>query len=55
MEQTHKDVKKDKAPRIKWSKNATKVLLSFLLEHKNMLKELKYTHGATSNSGNVQL
>jgi len=55
MEQTYKNIKKDKAPRTKWSENTTKVLLSFLLEHKNKLEELKYTHGATSNSGNIQL
>jgi hypothetical protein len=47
--------KKDRTPRTKWSESATKALLSFLLEHKNKLEELKYTRGATSNPGNVQL
>ena len=55
MEQTHKNVKKDKASRTKWNESAIKALFSFLLEHKNKLEELKYTRGATSNPGNVQL
>jgi hypothetical protein len=55
MEQTHKNTKKEKAPRTKWCESAVKALLSFLLEHKNELEELKYTRGATSNPGNVQL
>ncbi|PKK63759.1 hypothetical protein RhiirC2_739256, partial [Rhizophagus irregularis] len=55
MEQTHKNVKKDRASRTKWSENAIKALFSFLLEHKNKLEELKYTRGATSNPGNIQL
>ena len=41
--------------RIKWSENAVKALLSFLLEHKEKVEELKYTRGATSNPGNIQL
>ena len=41
--------------RIKWSENAIKALLSFLLEHKEKVEELKYTRGATTNSGNIQL
>jgi len=55
MEQTHKNVKKDRASRTKWSEGAIKALFSFLLEHKNKLEELKYTRGATSNPGNIQL
>ncbi|CAB5369829.1 unnamed protein product [Rhizophagus irregularis] len=55
MEQTHKNVKKDRASRAKWSESAIKALFSFLLEHKNKLEELKYTRGATSNPGNIQL
>lgn len=47
--------KKDKAPRTKWSEEAIKALLSFLLEHKDKLEELKYKRGATSNPGNVKL
>ena len=47
--------KKDKPPRTKWSESAIKALLSFLLEHKDKLEELKYTRSATSNPGNVQL
>ncbi|CAG8772186.1 12031_t:CDS:1, partial [Rhizophagus irregularis] len=54
MEQTHKNVKKDRASRAKWSESAIKALFSFLLEHKNKLEELKYTRGATSNPGNIQ-
>jgi hypothetical protein len=46
---------KDKAPRTKWNENAIKALLSFLLDNKNKLEELKYTRGATSNPKNVQL
>jgi hypothetical protein len=41
--------------RIKWSENAIKALLSFLLEHKEKVEELKYTRGATTNPGNIQL
>jgi hypothetical protein len=55
MEQTHKNVKKDRASRTKWNESAIKALFTFLLEHKNKLEELKYTCGATSNPGNVQL
>jgi hypothetical protein len=55
MEQTTKKVKKDKVSRIKWNESAIKALLSFLLEHKDKLEELKYTRGATSNPGNIQL
>src|SRR5215469_893238 len=47
--------KKDKTLRTKWSESAIKALLSFLLEHKDKLEELKYTRDATSNPGNVQL
>jgi hypothetical protein len=46
---------KDKAPRTKWNENAIKALLSFLLDNKNKLEELKYTRSATSNPKNVQL
>ncbi len=55
MEQTRKKAKNDKTSRTKWNESAIKALLSFLLEHKNKLEELKYTRGATSNPGNVQL
>ena len=55
MEQIHKNARKDKPSRTKWSESAIKALLSFLLEHKDKLEELKYTRRATSNSGNVQL
>ena len=41
--------------RIKWSENAIKALSSFLLEHKEKVEELKYTRGASSNPGNIQL
>jgi hypothetical protein len=41
--------------RVKWSENAIKALLSFLLEHKEKVEELKYTRGASSNPGNIQL
>jgi hypothetical protein len=49
MEQTHKNARKDKSSRTKWSESATKALLSFLLEHKDKLEELMYTCGAISN------
>ncbi|GBC09696.1 hypothetical protein RclHR1_09050006 [Rhizophagus clarus] len=55
MEQTHKNIRKDKPSRTKWSESAIKALLSFLLEHKDKLEELKYTHRAISNPGNIQL
>ena len=61
MESTLKN-KKDKnaekpvkPPRVKWTEPAIKALLSFLLEHKERLEELKYKRGATSNPENVQL
>ena len=47
--------KKDKATRTKWSEEAIKALLSFLLEHEDKLEELKYKCGTTSNPGNVKL
>ncbi|CAG8563079.1 3533_t:CDS:2 [Rhizophagus irregularis] len=60
MESTHEN-KKDKntekpikASRIRWTELAIKALLSFLLEHKEKLEDLKYKHGATSNSESVQ-
>jgi hypothetical protein len=58
MESTHKDKKaqnKVSRVRVKWNENAIKALLSFLLEHKEKVEELKYTRGAASNPGNVQL
>lgn len=59
MESTHKKTGKDKkgtkAPRVKWTENAIKALLSFLLDNKKRLEELKYKRGATSNPENVQL
>src|SRR3954453_11256248 len=58
MTPTYKDKEtknKTSRVRVKWSENATKGLLSFLLEHKEKVKELKYTRRATSNPGNVQL
>jgi hypothetical protein len=61
MEPSHKN-KKDKnsekpvkASRVKWTESAIKALLSFLLEHKEKLKDLKYKRGATSNPKSVQL
>jgi len=58
MVQTPKDKEtKNKTPRVrvKWSENATKALLSFLLENKEKVEKLKYTRGATTNPGNIQL
>ena len=57
MEPIRKKETKNKTQRVrvKWSENATKALLSFLLEHKEKVEELKYTRGASSNPGNVQL
>jgi len=61
MESTYKNKKEKnaenpiKAPRVKWTEAAIKALLSFLLEHKEKLEELKYKRGATSNLENVQL
>ena len=58
---THKNKKAEqvekvtKAPRVRWTDNAIKALLSFLLENKERLEELKYKREATSNSENVQL
>ena len=59
MESTNKNKnaenakKTSKAPRVKWTKNAIKALLSFLVENKERLKKLKYKCGATSNPENV--
>ncbi|GBC00968.1 hypothetical protein RclHR1_40120001, partial [Rhizophagus clarus] len=39
MEQTHKNIRKDKPSRTKWSESAIKALLSFLLEHKDKLED----------------
>lgn len=61
MEQTNKKktnnkaVKPNKSSRIKWTEDAIKALLFFLLENKERLEELKYTRGATSNPEGVQL
>ena len=61
MEQTNKKktnnkaVKPSKSSRIKWTEDAVKPLLFFLLENKERLKELKYTCEATSNPEGVQL
>ena len=44
-----------RAPRVKWTESAIKALLSFLLENKKRLEELKYKRGAMSNPENVQL
>jgi len=44
-----------RASRVKWTENATKALLSFLLENKERLEELRYKRGAMSNRENVQL
>ena len=58
---THKNKKAEKVekttktPRVKWTENAIKALLSFLIENKERLEELKYKRGATSNPENVQL
>ncbi|GBB92632.1 hypothetical protein RclHR1_20360003 [Rhizophagus clarus] len=40
MEQTHKNIRKDKPSRTKWSESTIKAPLSFLLEHKDKLEEL---------------
>lgn len=61
MEQTHtnktnnKAVKPTKGARIRWTDDAVKALLFFLLENKERLENLKYTRGATSNPESVQL
>ena len=57
MEQTNKNkaVKPNKISRIKWTEDAIKALLFFLLENKERLEELKYTRGAISNPEGVQL
>ena len=61
MEQTHKNktnnkaVRSNKGSKIRWSENAIKALLSFLLENKERLEELKYTCGAVSNPEGIQL
>ena len=61
MEQTHKNkinnkaVRLNKGSRIRWTENAIKTLLSFLLENKKRLEELMYICGAVSNSEGVQL
>ncbi|CAB4416171.1 unnamed protein product [Rhizophagus irregularis] len=53
MEQTHKNKnaakgeKTTKALRIRWTENAIKALLSFLVENKKRLEELKYKRGAS--------
>lgn len=61
MESTHEN-KKDKnteklikASRVRWTEPAIKALLSFLLEHKEKLEDLKYKRGAASNPESVQL
>jgi hypothetical protein len=54
MEQTSKS-KVNKSPRVKWTEEAIKALLSFLLENKKRLEELKYKRGAMSNPENVEL
>lgn len=50
-----KAIKPNKSSRIKWTENAVKALLCFLLENKERLEDLKYTRGATSNPEGVQL
>ena len=61
MESTNKNKnaenaeKTTKAPRVKWTENAIKALLFFLVENKERLEGLKYKCGATSNPENVQL
>jgi hypothetical protein len=61
MSSTHKNKKTEKVEkstktlRVKWTENAIKALLSFLLENKEKLEELKYKRGATSNPESVQL
>jgi hypothetical protein len=58
METTQKNkkaVKANKCPRIKWSENTVKAVLSFLVENKERLEELKYQRGATSKPENIQL
>src|SRR5688572_29455579 len=54
MDSTHKNktnkkaVKPNKSLRIKWTENAIKALLFFLLENKERLEDLKYTCEAVS-------
>ncbi|RIA81515.1 hypothetical protein C1645_836877 [Glomus cerebriforme] len=60
MKQTHdkktgKGKKITKVSRVRWTENAIKVLLSFLIENKKRFKKLKYQRKATSNSKNIQL
>jgi hypothetical protein len=62
MEQTHENKKTGngkkattRASRVRWTDNAVKALLSFLLENKERVEELRYKRGATSNPENVQL
>ncbi len=58
MESTLKNkkvAKTNKSPRTRWIENAIKALLSFLIENKERLEELKYKRGATSNPENIQL
>jgi hypothetical protein len=59
MEQTHKTNSKanksTKGSRLRWTEDAIKALLFFLLENKERLEDLKYTRGATSNPEGVQL
>jgi len=50
-----KAIKLNKVFRIKWTENAIKALLFFLLENKKRLEDLKYTRKATSNPEGVQL
>jgi hypothetical protein len=60
MEPSHKN-KKDKnsekpvkASRVKWTESAIKALLSFLLEHKEKLEDLKYKRDATVHDINIR-
>jgi hypothetical protein len=58
MEQTQKSTKAtklNKGSRLRWTENAIKAILSFLLENKERLEGLKYTRGAVSNPEGVQL
>jgi hypothetical protein len=56
MEQTKTNKKAtNKGSRLKWTENAIKALLCFLLENKERLEDLKYKRGAASNPEGVQL
>ena len=55
IQKNKKAVKANKCSRIKWSENAVKAVLSFLVENKERLEELKYQREVTSKPENIQL